>query len=149
MGPPYNYPCAGTPLNCGTQASQNFGTPPDPLPPADPSNPIGAVNQITYVPGDLKLTSAARGSGVLVVDGDLEINGGLEFYGLILVKGVIAFTGGGANPTNIFGAVLAGQQSLDNTVLGGSAVIRYDLCALQQKTPPQPPTILAYREVHY
>jgi hypothetical protein len=149
MGPPYNYPCAGSPLNCGTQTSQTFGTIPDPFPPTDPSNPIGVANQITYVPGDLKLTAGSTGAGILVVDGDLEINGGLQFYGLILVKGVVAFTGGGANPTNIVGAVLAGQQSLDNTVLGGSAVINYDLCALQQKQPPQPPAILAYREVHY
>ncbi|HSA94286.1 MAG TPA: hypothetical protein VLE48_14835, partial [Terriglobales bacterium] len=148
-GPPYNYTCVGSPPNCGTQPDQKFGTPPSPFPPVDPDNPIGAVNQVTYVPGDLKLTNAATGAGILVVDGDLEINGGLEFYGLILVKGVVAFTGGGANPTNIVGAVLAGQQSLDNTVLGGSAVINYDLCALKQKQTPQPPAILAYREVRY
>ncbi|HXE89778.1 MAG TPA: pilus assembly PilX N-terminal domain-containing protein [Terriglobales bacterium] len=148
-GPPYNYTCSGSPADCGTHPDQQFGGLPSPFPPADPSNPIGVVNQITYVPGDLKLTNAASGAGILVVDGDLEINGGLQFYGLILVKGVVAFTGGGANPTNIVGAVLAGQQSLDNTVLGGSAVINYDLCALQQKQAPQPPTIIAYREVHY
>jgi hypothetical protein len=83
------------------------------------------------------------------VDGDLEINGGLQFFGLILVKGVISFTGGGANPTNINGAVLAGQQSLDNTVLGGSAVINFDVCALENNMTPQPPRVIAYREVFY
>ncbi len=149
MGPPYNYPCMGTPLNCGTQTSQVFGTLPSPFPPVDPSIPLGISSQVTYVPGDLKLTSAAQGAGILVVDGDLEINGGLQFYGLILVRGVVAFTGGGADPTNIFGAVLAGQQSLDNTVLGGSAVIKYDLCALQNNTAPQPPTIIGFRELTY
>lgn len=146
---PYNYACVGSPLNCGTQTSQTFGTLPAPFPPLDSSNPIGAVNQITYVPGDLKLTSGSTGAGILVVDGDLEINGGLQFFGLILVRGVISFTGGGSDPTNINGAVLAGQQSLDNTVLGGSAVINYDVCALANNTAPQPPRIIAYREVFY
>ncbi len=147
--PPYNYNCLGSPLNCGTQSGQTFGTLPSPFPPVDSSSPIGAVNQITYVPGDLKLTAASTGSGILVVDGDLEINGGLQFFGLILVKGVVAFTGGGSDPTNIAGAVLAGQQSLDTVVLGGSANIQFDVCALKNNMAPQPPRIIGYRELHY
>ena len=148
-GPPYNYTCDGSPADCGKHQSQTFGTLPSPFPPADPSNPAGLGSQVTYVPGDLMITAGSTGAGILVVDGDLQIDGGLQFYGLILVRGVISFTGGGADPTNIVGAVLAGQQSLDNTVLGGSAVIRYDLCALQQNMAPQPPAIVAYREIHY
>ncbi len=147
--PPYNYSCTGAPLNCGTQNSQTFGTLPTPFPPVDSANPIGGVNQITYSPGDLKLTAGSTGAGILVVDGDLEINGGLQFFGLILVKGVISFTGGGADPTNISGAVLAGQQSLDTTVLGGSANIQFDICALQNDMAPQPPRVIGYRELHY
>jgi len=107
------------------------------------------ASQITYVPGNLKITSSSQGNGILVVDGDLEINGGLQFYGLILVKGVISFTGGGADKTNIFGAVLAGQQSLVDVDLGGSATINYDSCALVQKKAPRPPTAIAFRELPY
>ena len=107
------------------------------------------ASQITYVPGDLKITAGSIGNGILVVDGDLEINGGLQFYGLILVKGVISFTGGGSDKTNIYGAVLAGQQSLVDTVLGGSAVIAYDSCALAQKKAPRPPNSIAFRELSY
>ncbi|MGH9575944.1 MAG: hypothetical protein ACRD3R_00800, partial [Terriglobales bacterium] len=104
---PYNYSCAGT---CRTDV-ETFGTLPNPHPPVDSGNPVGIVNQITYVPGDLKLTSNfSNGAGILVVDGDLEISGGFQFFGLILVKGVISFTGGGKAATNISGAVLAGQQ---------------------------------------
>ncbi len=147
--PPYSYACTGSPLNCGTQTSQTFGTLPTIFPPLDSGNPIGAVNQITYVPGDLKLTAGSTGSGILVVDGDLEINGGLQFFGLILVRGVISFTGGGSDPTNISGAVLAGQQSLDTTVLGGSANIQFDVCALRNNMAPQPPRVIAYRELFY
>ena len=148
---PYKYDCTGSPLNCGTQTSQKFGTPPT-FPPSPPDNPVGPADmasQITYIPGNLKMTAGSIGNGILVVDGDLEINGGLQFYGLILVKGVISFTGGGADPTNIYGAVLAGQQSLVDTVLGGSAVIAYDSCALAQKKAPRPPNSIAFRELSY
>jgi hypothetical protein len=125
---------------------------PPTFPPSPPDNPVGPVDmssQVTYVPGNLKITSSSLGNGILVVDGDLEINGGLQFYGLILVKGVVSFTGGGADKTNIFGAVLAGQQSLVDTSLGGSAVIQYDTCALQQKKAPRPPNSIAFRELQY
>ena len=148
---PYNYTCIGSPLNCGTAPSQTFGVPPT-FPPTPPESPIGPANmgsQITYVPGNLKITSSSIGNGILVVDGDLEINGGLQFYGLILVKGVISFTGGGADKTNIYGAVLAGQQSLVDVDLGGSATINYDSCALAQKKAPRPPIAIAFRELSY
>jgi hypothetical protein len=105
--------------------------------------------QVTYVPGDLKITSSSQGNGILVVDGDLDINGGLQFYGLILVKGVVKFTGGGADKTNIFGAVLAGQESLVDTTLGGSAVIAFDACALTRNTGNRPPSQIAFRELQY
>lgn len=148
---PYNYTCTGSPLNCGTQTSQVFGIPPTfpPTPPDNPVGPPGMASQITYIPGNLKITAGSQGNGILVVDGDLEINGGLQFYGLILVKGVISFTGGGADKTNIFGAVLAGQQSLVDVSLGGSAVINYDSCALVQKKAPKPPNAIAFRELPY
>lgn len=156
---PYKYDCstpAPTPDNpsqtsCSTHPSQTFGVPPNfpPTPPASPVGPADMASQVTYVPGNLKLTSASTGNGILVVDGDLEINGGLQFYGLILVRGVISFTGGGSDKTNIYGAVLAGQQSLVDTVLGGSAVIDYDSCALAQKKAPRPPTSIAFRELSY
>jgi hypothetical protein len=97
----------------------------------------------------LKLTSAATGNGVLVIDGDLEINGGLQYYGLILVKGIVKFTGGGSDKTNIYGGLLAGQSSLDQVVLGGSASIHYNYCALAGVTGAQPPRMLNVREVQY
>ena len=65
------------------------------------------------------------------------------------MKGVISFTGGGSDKTNIFGAVLAGQQSLVDVDLGGSATINYDSCALVQKKAPRPPNAIAFRELPY
>ncbi|HEV8524079.1 MAG TPA: pilus assembly PilX N-terminal domain-containing protein [Terriglobales bacterium] len=153
-GAPYNFNCSGSPPSCGTRAGQQFG-----IPPAFPPNPVDnpASNpslgpwyqQVTYIPGSLQTTANTVGAGVLVVDGDLDVHGGLDFYGLILVKGVISFTGGGSSNTNIFGAVLAGQESRVDTVLGGSAVISYNLCALPKGRTDRPPVSIANRELNY
>jgi Tfp pilus assembly protein PilX len=155
---PYNWSCtppvtSGSPpvtVNgaCGTHASQTFGTAPA-FPPTPPDNPIGAVDQVTYIPGDAQLTSSASGSGVLIIDGDLDIHGGLQFYGLILVRGVVKSTGGGSDATNIYGAILAGKESLVDNVLGGSAVINFDACSLSRTKISNPPQIIAQREVMY
>lgn len=136
---------------CGTHSGQTFGVPPT-FPPSPVDNPIGPANmatQVTYVPGDLQITASSVGNGVLIVDGDLDIHGGLEFYGLILVRGVVKFTGGGAQNTNIFGAVLAGQESLVDNTLGGSAVIQFDQCSLSRKLVNNPPVMIVQREVMY
>jgi hypothetical protein len=105
--------------------------------------------QITYIPGNVQLTSGAIGNGILIVDGDLDIHGGLQFYGLVIVRGIVKFTGGGANGTNIFGSVLAGKESLVDNVLGGSAVIQYDKCSLLQDWDANPPRVITAREVMY
>ncbi len=149
---PCGYSCTGSPAACGTQSGQTFGIPPL-FPPTDPptSDPtLGTMStQITYVPGNLQITGGSMGNGILIVDGDLDIHGGLQFYGLILVKGVISFTGGGSDQVNVYGSVLAGQESKVDTVLGGSAVINFDYCALPKGTINRPPQALAYRELNY
>ena len=50
---------------------------------------------------------------------------------------------------NIYGAVIAGQESLVDNVLGGSAVIDYDYCALPQPDKTKPPRTLAFRELNF
>jgi hypothetical protein len=95
------------------------------------------------------MTGGSVGSGILIVDGDLDIHGGLQFYGLILVRGVVKFTGGGSDATNIFGAVLAGQESYVDNTLGGSASINFNSCALKQNQTPQPPRLISIREATY
>ena len=164
-GAPYNWSCPSG--DCGTRDSVTVGIPPA-FPPSPVDNPLpdsnfGSCNtsttpwsgagcpatQITYVPGNLKLTSSAKGNGILIVDGDLDINGGLQFYGLILVKGVVKFTGGGNDKTNIYGAVMAGQESYVDNTLGGSAVIQYNQCAFKNLNQPSPATLLSIREATY
>jgi hypothetical protein len=159
--PPYNWTCSGG--NCGTHSGGVFGVPPA-FPPSPVDNPLydssygscsGGVGpgcpspQVTYIPGNAQLTAGSAGNGILIVDGDLDIHGGLQFYGLVLVKGVIKFTGGGSDKTNIFGAVLAGQESYVDNVLGGSAVINFNSCALKQNTGNKPPTMINFHEMSY
>ncbi|HWZ42148.1 MAG TPA: hypothetical protein VNW97_01655 [Candidatus Saccharimonadales bacterium] len=158
-GPPWNYSCTGTAnfsaipavyQNCGTQSSQVFGVYPTGL----PSNPIGSVPATVYVPGSVKLTSAATGSGVLVVDGDLEINGGLNYYGLLLVRGKVKFTGGAGPSVNLYGAILAGEDvnatdQAQSDTFGGSINFNYDSCALSQQNSTVPPKLLATHEITY
>jgi hypothetical protein len=68
---------------------------------------------------------------------------------LILVKGVVKFTGGGNDTTNIYGAVMAGQESYVDNTLGGSAVIQYNQCAFKNLNQPSPATLLSIREATY
>jgi Tfp pilus assembly protein PilX len=156
-----NYTCTGTQnltttpatyKDCGTQSSQQFGTYPTGLP-LEPA--IGSYTPVTeYIPGSVHLTSAASGSGILIVDGDLDINGGLNWYGLILVRGKVSFTGGAGDSTNLFGAILAGddvnasnQPQSDN--FGGSINFSYDVCALNRLGGTTPPQLLATHEIMY
>ncbi|HEX6504745.1 MAG TPA: hypothetical protein VF011_16015 [Terriglobales bacterium] len=147
--PPYSWSCSGG--SCGTQSGQTLGVPPT-FPPNPPVNPVGPANmssQITIVPGNLQLTGGSVGNGVLVVNGNLDIHGGLQFYGLIIVTGVISFTGGGSSATNIYGAVIAGQQSYVDNTLGGSANISFDFCSLPGGSRTQPPRALAMRDINF
>jgi hypothetical protein len=156
-----NFTCTGTQdltttpatyKDCGTQSSQQFGTYPTGLP-SEPS--LGSYTSVTeYIPGSVHLTSAASGSGILIVDGDLDINGGLNWYGLILVRGKVSFTGGAGASTNLYGAILAGddvsatnQPQSDN--FGGSINFQYDVCALNRLGGSTPPQLLATHEIMY
>src|SRR5439155_19559929 len=107
-GSPYNWSCTGG--SCGTHSSPNFGIPPT-MPPSPPDNPVGPANmasQVTYIPGDVQLTSSPQGNGVLIVNGNLDVHGGLNFYGLVIVTGVVSFTGGGSDKVNLYGGMIAG-----------------------------------------
>ncbi len=156
-----NFSCTGTEdltttpatyKNCGTQANQQFGTYPAGLP-IEPA--LGSYTSVTeYIPGSVHLTAGANGSGILIVDGDLDINGGLNWYGLILVRGKVSFTGGAGANTNLYGAILAGddinasnQAQSDN--FGGSINFQYDVCALNRLGGSTPPQLLATHEIMY
>ncbi len=149
---PWSFSCGSS--GCGTQTGANFGTYPNGLPDA-PSYPAGGAPATVYVPGSVKLTGGASGSGILIIDGDLDVSGGLNFYGLILVKGQITFSGGGASKVNLYGAMLAGEdvnahdELIDGDSIGGSFNFQYDSCALSLIPPSGPPKLLATHEIMY
>jgi hypothetical protein len=64
---------------------------------------------LAYCPGDLHLSAANQGAGILAVDGDLTISGGFLWTGIILVRGRVTMTGGGA-AKRIIGALGVGQD---------------------------------------
>jgi hypothetical protein len=144
---PYNWNCSGG--DCGTQSNASLGTQPS-TPPTAPVDKSTPGYQVTYVPGNVRLSgNGSQGFGILVVDGNLDIHGGFSFDGLIVVRGVISFTGGGSDGVNVYGGIIAGQQSLVDTVLGGSVNISYDQCALPQSDKTQPPRMLSLRDINF
>ena len=159
QSPSFSSSCTGTQnftatpptyLNCGTQTNQTYGTYPTGLP-TEPTS----VNGVTeYIPGSVKLTAGASGSGILIVDGDLEINGGLNWYGLILVRGQVSFTGGAGQNVNLYGSILAGKDvnatdQAQTDTFGGSINFHYDICALKNTGGSTPPRLLATHEIMY
>jgi hypothetical protein len=124
---------------------------------------IAMSGQVSYIGGSIQLGGSgsntfpsqcqgACGSGVLIVDGDLTIHGGgFQWYGLILVRGTVTFQGGGSAGTNIYGAVIAGQDTNANTdtTLGGSVNIQLDKCAISNSMKARPLTYISSRELLY
>lgn len=156
------YSCTGTAnffatppsySNCGTQTNQTFGTYPSGLPNTEPDP--ATLNAVTeYIPGSVKLTAAASGSGILIIDGDLEINGGLNWYGLVLVRGKVSFTGGAGQNVNLYGSILAGQDvnatdQAQADTFGGSINFNYDVCAMKNLNGARPPRMLASHELQF
>jgi hypothetical protein len=68
--------------------------------------------------GNLDISGAADGGGILLVDGDLKATGGFTWYGLIIVGGHLDWSGGG-NDVNLYGAILAGG-TVDREDLSGN-----------------------------
>lgn len=142
--------CSGG--NCSVPNNVTMGGLPDNFqtnfaPDGDPTGNF--VSQVTYVNGNVTFNGGS-GSGILIVNGDMDIHGGgFQFYGLIIVTGQLSFTGGGSVQTNIVGGVLAGEQAYDTTNLGGSAVIKYDVCAMDRNRKGQPFVQLGTREIPF
>jgi hypothetical protein len=157
-GPPWNMTCTGTPNLAAVPAVYaQCSSPTQPLgrfPDGMPDNPTNSQPAVVHIPGSVDL-GGATGSGVLIVDGDLTVHGGLSYYGLIIVRGQITFLGGGSQPVNLYGAILAGQdvnaQGIVGDSIGGSFSFQYDSCALKQKPifAAGPPQLLAEHEIMY
>ncbi len=121
---------------------------------ADPSNVytgaqtdinIGSQSspQLTVVNGDLTMTGATRGGGILLVTGTLTMSGNSGFYGVILVLGKGNFVGNGGGNGQYDGAVIVANtrdsngnvlSSLGTPIMnwsgGGGNGFYYNTCAI-------------------
>ncbi|MGH7680839.1 MAG: hypothetical protein ACRENN_02510 [Candidatus Eiseniibacteriota bacterium] len=91
-------------------ATASWGTPKDPA--------------IIHVAGNLRLTGAASGNGVLLVDGDLDVTGPLRWCGLVLCLRDAHLQGTGAG-ISVVGTMLVQGSVAGRSDVGGNVSIVY------------------------
>lgn len=88
--------------------------------------------RVTYCTGDLHMSGASQGAGVLIVDGSLSVTGQFEFAGIVIVRGDVKITGGGSK-IHIYGSLFVGKTlSTDDATLkvGGTADVIFSSKAI-------------------
>ena len=86
---------------------------------------------IVHVKGDLRLTGAVSGNGVLVVDGDLDVTGSLQWSGLVLCLRDAHLQGGEAG-ISVVGAMLVQGSVAGRTEVGGDVSILYSSSVMRR-----------------
>ncbi|HSW29793.1 MAG TPA: hypothetical protein VLH75_09965 [Longimicrobiales bacterium] len=109
---------------CSTGVNTNWGSPLTPL------GPCGSWAPIVRATGNLRLSGAGQGQGVLLVDGNLTIDGTFQYYGLVIVLGSVSMT----TTSRISGGVLirGGVGGGLQSELADGAIIQYSSCAVQR-----------------
>jgi hypothetical protein len=140
----------------GTQAwsggeSETLGSFDAAFPPAAP----GQNPRLSYVDGDLSISGAVSGAGLLVVTGRLVVTGQFDFYGLIVVagKGELAADATGGNIEG--GVYVAALESAAGAVrwapvrigFGGLSRITMSRDAIRMAISLIPPSQIGLREV--
>jgi hypothetical protein len=74
--------------------------------------------------GDLHLSGANGGGGVILVEGDFTLSGQFTWYGLIVCLGDVQMTGGGAG-IHIFGCLMTQGDVATSGTVSGNADIYY------------------------
>lgn len=93
-----------------------------------PDGPCGDYLPLIHVAGDLRLTGAGQGQGMLLVDGDLTIEQDASFHGVIIVLGTLDMSGAGAVHGGIM--VRGNANGSGRSSVGGTAKIQYSSCAV-------------------
>jgi hypothetical protein len=89
--------------------------------------PAGAPTPtLAYVAGDLAVTTALRGAGLLFVDGTLDIRGALDFTGVVVASGGVRVASGAS--LTVAGAMWTGAPSTFE--IDGAVVLRADAAAV-------------------
>lgn len=109
---------------CDRSDPTNWGSP------LTPGALCGDYRPLIHVAGDLTLTGAGQGQGVLLVDGDLRVEQGAAFYGLVIVLGTLDVRQGG----ELHGGVMVrgGADGTGRSSVRGPGGIRYSSCAVRR-----------------
>jgi hypothetical protein len=98
----------------------------------------------TLTNGELMLNNVT-GYGILAVKGNLQLAGNLTWNGPIIVTGVVTSSGGGNDPKNIQGQIIAGSSSLGDTTISGSITVGYNSCYLRNAYGAAPLTVVNWK----
>jgi len=86
------------------------------------------------------------GYGILVVRGNLQLAGNLTWNGPIIVTGSVTSSGGGSDPKNVTGQIIAGSSALGDTTISGSIAINYSSCALRDAYAVAPLKVVNWKQ---
>jgi hypothetical protein len=114
---------AGTPPDCDTTVENNWGAP------LDKNSPCFNYFPIIYHYGNLSVSGAGLGQGILLVEGDLNVQGQISFFGPVIVTGTVDVRGTGSDDVKFFGGIIASDVELDDSRLSGNATVLYSSCA--------------------
>lgn len=113
----------GTPPVCDATVQTNWGAP------VDNTSPCFNYFPIIYHYGDLSLSGAGLGQGILLVEGNLNVQGQISFFGPVIVTGSVHVRGTGSDDVKFYGGIVASDVQLDDSRLNGNATVLYSSCA--------------------
>ena len=113
----------GTPPVCNTAVESNWGAP------IDKNSPCFNYFPIIYHYGDLSLSGARLGQGILLVEGNLNVQGQISFFGPVIATGAVNVRGTGSDDVKFYGGIIASDVQLDDSRLSGNATVLYSSCA--------------------
>jgi hypothetical protein len=113
----------GIPLRCNTAVQNNWGAP------LDKTSPCFNYFPIIYHYGDLSISGAGSGQGILLVEGNLNVQGQISFFGPVIATGSVDVRGTGTDDVKFYGGIIASDVQLDDNRLSGNATVLYSSCA--------------------
>jgi hypothetical protein len=122
---------ATIPPRCNTAVQNNWGAPLDPAA-LDPFHACFDYFPIIYRNGDLSMSGAGAGQGILLVEGNLTIQGQIQFFGPIIASGSVRIRGTGSDNVKLIGGVIANMVDIDDSQLTGNATVLYSSCAVMR-----------------
>jgi hypothetical protein len=113
----------GAPPVCNTGVENNWGEP------VDRASPCFNYFPIIYHYGDLSISGAGLGQGILLVEGNLSVQGQISFFGPVIATGSVDVRGTGSDDVKFYGGIIASDVQLDDNRLSGNATVLYSSCA--------------------